>query len=346
MAYIKVGILGASGYTGAELIRFLINHPKVDIQFLTAERHAGKKVKDIFPHFSNKNLPSLIKIDDVSWDMVDCVFCALPHATTQEVIKTIPKDIKVIDLSADFRLENPLDYRKWYGKDHQALELQKEAVYGLSEWNREDIISSRLIACPGCYPTSILLPLLPLVKNKLIKNDSLIIDSKSGVSGAGRSLKESSLFCEVAGGLSAYGIPAHRHLSEIEQELSKTAEEKVTVTFTPHLIPMKRGIFTTIYGEFNQDVPFDMLRKTLSDFYKEEFFVSVLDQGDMVSTHHVQGSNFCKISLFEGRKPNQFIITSVIDNLIKGASGQAVQNMNILYGLDEMTGLSLYPQAA
>ena len=334
MNKIKTIILGASGYTGAELLRFLIQHPNVDVIGLSAERHAGQKLVDVFPHLAMLDM-SLVHIDELDFTAADLVFCALPHGTTQKVIAALPKSVRVIDLSADFRLRDPAQYAQWYGHDHQALELQRGAVYGLTEIYRDDIRSARLVANPGCYPTSALLPLVPLLRSKSIDVDGIIIDSKSGVSGAGRSAKQELLFAEVAGGMYAYGVAKHRHTPELEQGLSDAAGRKINVTFTPHLIPMNRGMLSTIY--VRGDVI--KIRKALAAAYDAEPFVHILPDGKYPHTQFVAGTNQCVISVAAGHVPGAAVIISAIDNLGKGAAGQAVQNMNVMYGWDETTSL-------
>ena len=340
---VRVGILGASGYTGVELLRILVHHPNVIIDVLTADRQAGKKIGAVFPHLARHVLPDLVAIPEVDWSKLDLVFCCLPHGTTQEVISALPAHLKVLDLSADFRLADPEVYAKWYGHAHRAVGLQREAVYGLTEVARAAIAKARLIAVPGCYPTGAQLPLIPLLKAELIDADSIVIDAKSGVTGAGRAAKESSLFAEVSEGISAYGVAHHRHMPEIEQGLSLAAGRPVTVTFTPHLMPMNRGILSTIYVEMRGAATIDDLRRTLEETYASESFVHVLPQGHYPATHHVRGSNLCLIGLGADRRPGHAILVSAIDNLVKGASGQAVQDMNVMLGLPETTALQTEP---
>ena len=341
MKQISCAILGASGYTGAELVRLLEAHPHFQIKALTANRHAGKEMSEIFPHVYGADLPKMVKIEDVSWDGIDLVFCALPHATTQEVIVKLPDHLKIVDLSADFRLRDPEVYKTWYGKDHGAPHLQDSAAYGLVEHYREEIKQKNLVASPGCFPTSILLPLLPLVKAKLVDPTTIIADSKTGVTGAGRAPKEATLFSEVAEGMKAYGLGHHRHMAEMEQELSAAQGEDVTVSFTPHLIPMNRGILSTIYITTDQFA--DDIRKCLEDAYKDEPFITIMPEGHAPETRHVRGTNMCKIGIFPDRHANRVILVSVIDNLIKGASGQAIQAANVMFDLDEATGLQRLP---
>jgi len=340
-----VAIIGASGYTGAELIRILLAHPYVTIEILTGDSSAGKDIGEIYPHLRFKNLPPLKKLEEVHPALVagsgiDLVFCCLPHGTTQTVIAGLPKHMKVIDLSADFRLADPAEYAKWYGHAHQAAELQKEAVYGLTEIVRGQIKDARLVANPGCYPTSAALPLIPLLKNSVINHD-IIIDSKSGVTGAGRSAKQPNLFTEIDGGMSAYGIANHRHAPEIEQTLGRAAGKNLKVTFTPHLIPMSRGILSTIYVQLAGKNTADDVRATLQKTYTNEQFVHILPAGVAPTTHQVRGTNDCVIGVFADRIPGRAIIVSVIDNLVKGASGQAVQNMNVMFGWPEETALQM-----
>ncbi|MBX9820912.1 N-acetyl-gamma-glutamyl-phosphate reductase [Afipia birgiae] len=344
----KIGILGASGYTGAELVRLLLRHPRVEIAVLTADRRAGQMMGDVFPQFAPYDLPRLVTIDEVDWAQagLDLVFCALPHATTQKVLKDVfakAPDIKIVDLSADFRLEDPAAYAKWYGHEHHALELQKEAVYGLAEIYRRDIKKARLVANPGCYTTCAQLPLIPLLKAKAIEPDEIVIDAKSGMTGAGRSAKEEMLFSEVSEGFNAYGVGQHRHMAELDQEFSKAAGKDVVVSFTPHLLPMNRGIFSTIYvrgrrGKIAQD-----LHEILVKQYEKEPFVHVLPFGKTPHSRHVRGSNMTFIGVAADRIAGRAIIVSTLDNLTKGASGQAVQNMNLVLGFPETAGIDQPP---
>ncbi|MCX7309133.1 MAG: N-acetyl-gamma-glutamyl-phosphate reductase [Afipia sp.] len=339
----KIGILGASGYTGAELVRLLLRHPRVEIVVLTADRRAGQLMGDVFPQFAPYDLPRLMTIDAVDWAKakLDLVFCALPHATTQKVLKDLlakAPETKVVDLSADFRLEDPASYAKWYGHDHHALELQREAVYGLSEIYRRDIRKARLVANPGCYTTCAQLPLIPLLKAKAIESDEIVVDAKSGMTGAGRSAKEEMLFSEVSEGFHAYGVGQHRHMSELDQEFSKAAGKEVVVSFTPHLVPMNRGIFSTIYVRGRRGKTAQDLHDILVKQYEKEPFVYVLPFGKMPQSRHVRGSNMTFIGVTADRIAGRAIIISTLDNLSKGASGQAVQNMNIMLGFNEGAG--------
>ena len=343
---IRAAILGASGYTGAELVRLLARHPRVAMTVITADRSAGKSFGTVFPHLAHLGLPTLVKIEDADWDQVDVVFCALPHGTTQEVIAGLPKRLKVVDLSADFRLFDVGAYAQWYGHEHKAPDLQKEAVYGLTEIKRKEVKAGRLIANPGCYPTSAQLPLIPLLEAGMIESGDIIIDAKSGVSGAGRAAKEANLYSEVTEGIHAYGVASHRHAPEIEQGLSEAAKASVTVNFTPHLMPMSRGILSSIYVKLKNGAKADDLRNALEKRYAGEPFVRVVPAGSAPATRHVRGSNHCLMGVFADRVPGRAIVLSVIDNLVKGASGQAIQNMNLVCGLDETMGLeqeALFP---
>ncbi len=325
-------ILGASGYTGAELIRLCLVHPHVNITALSAHSHAGKPIEDVFPHLLGHGLPLLQEIDDIDFSSADVIFCCLPHATTQAIIPDLPQSATIIDLSADFRLRDLDAYAYWYDKPHAAPELQQDAVYGLTEHYREHVKTARLIANPGCYPTCSLLPLLPL-KNSLNLHAPIIIDAKSGVTGAGRSIKQNLLFNEVSEGAAPYGVNKHRHKAELEQELNTK-----NITFVPHLLPQRRGMIATIYASLKDGNVKDA-RQLLEAHYHNEPFVQILPEGAMPSTHHVRGSNRCHINVFEGTGENNIILVSVIDNLMKGASGQALHNMNVRFGFDETLGL-------
>jgi N-acetyl-gamma-glutamyl-phosphate reductase len=346
----KIGILGASGYTGAELLRLLIRHPCVEIVLLTADRRAGKPVADVFPQFAPYALPMLLAIEDADWKALglDLAFCALPHATTQKVIADLLKRApatKVVDLSADFRLADPAAYARWYGHEHAAVELQKEAVYGLTEVYRPQIKAARLVANPGCYTTCAELALIPLLKAKAVDPDEIVIDAKSGTTGAGRAAKEEMLFSEVSESFHAYGVGHHRHMSELDQEFSKAAGREVIVSFTPHLVPMNRGILSTIYVRGPKASPED-LHALLAKAYSNEPFVHVLPFRTLPQTRHVRGSNMTFIGVTADRIPGRAIIVSALDNLTKGASGQAVQNMNVMLGLPETMGIdqvALFP---
>ncbi|KAK9836564.1 hypothetical protein WJX74_003205 [Apatococcus lobatus] len=337
---VRTAVMGASGYTGEEVVRLLSLHPTFAVSALTADSQAGKAFSDIYPHLvTATQVPTMVKIADVDWSEIDAAFCCLPHATTQEVIKSLPQHVKVVDLSADFRLQNVDTYREWYGGEHKAPELQREAVYGLTEIYREEIKNARLIANPGCYPTSVQLPLYPLLAAGLIQHEDIIVDAKSGVSGAGRSAKVNLLYTEIAEGINSYGVTKHRHMPEIEQGLSDAAKTDVTISFTPHLMPMTRGMQSTIYVKLAGGATVDELRTALKTRYDAEPFVTVLGEGVIPHTRYVRGSNHVHISVFPDRLKGRAIVICVLDNLVKGASGQAIQNLNLISGIPETTGL-------
>lgn len=340
MKNIKAAIIGASGYTGAELVRILCNHPNVEIKNLAANSNAGQDLFEIYPNFSHLNLPKLQKTSDIDFLDIDVAFCCLPHTTSQQIIKEISqyKNLKIIDLSADFRLKDSKNYESWYNTKHLASELQESACYGLSEIYEQEIKASSLVACPGCYPTSILLPLIPLLENNLVKKNNIIVDSKSGFSGAGKKIVVDNLFCEINNSAKAYGIGKHRHLSEIEQELSIIADEDIEISFTPHILPINRGIISTIYLDLNQDFSILDLKNCLETKYENSPFVNLVENAPAI--RDVVGSNLCNFSIHQGRNDKKAVIVSTIDNLIKGASGQAVQNMNLIFGFDEKAGLT------
>ncbi|HEX9079135.1 MAG TPA: N-acetyl-gamma-glutamyl-phosphate reductase [Desulfuromonadaceae bacterium] len=345
---LNVAIVGASGYTGLELIRILYRHPEVAVTCLTSEQSAGKRISEVFPTLRERCDLVLENLEPVRVaEKADIIFTALPHKAAMEVVPTFLKMGKrVIDLSADYRLADPQVYGAWY-EPHLNPALLKKAVYGLPEIRREKIRKAALVANPGCYPTSIILGLAPLLKKGLVVLDSIIADSASGVSGAGRSAKVDSLYCEVNDGFRAYGAAGvHRHTPEIEQELSILAGEELKITFTPHLAPMDRGILSTIYVTPGKVTTTEKLVKLYREFYDGEPFVRVLPQGSLPSTAFVAGSNFCDIAPLVDNRTGRVIVVSAIDNLVKGASGQAVQNMNLVCGLPEtmgLEGLALFP---
>jgi N-acetyl-gamma-glutamyl-phosphate reductase len=323
----KIGILGASGYTGAELVRLLLRHPKVELVLLTADRRAGQAMGDVFPQFAPYELPTLVSIDSVDWTTIglDLVFCALPHATTQKVLQDLlakAPETKVVDLSADFRLEDAAAYAKWYGHEHHALELQKEAVYGLVELYRRDIKKARLIANPGCYTSCAILPLVPLLKARAIETDEIVIDAKSGMTGAGRSAKEEMLFSEVSEGFNAYGVGHHRHMAELDQEFSKAAGKEVVVSFTPHLLPQNRGILSTIYVRGRRGKTAQDLHEVLVKQYEKEPFVHILPFGKTPHSRHVRGSNMTFIGVAADRIPGRAIIVSTSTTSPKAHRGR------------------------
>lgn len=344
---IRVGVLGASGYTGADFVRLAARHPEIELTLLTANSHAGKAYGDVFPHLATLPLPRLQTIDEADWSAVDAIVCGLPHGTTQAITRRLVAEhpaVKVIDMSADFRLRDPATYTEWYGIEHGAPELQGEAVYGLSEHYRDAIREARIVACPGCYPTGALLALLPLAGAGLIDPADIVIDAKSGVSGAGRGLRETTLFCEAGEGLSPYSVGAHRHMAEMEQEIGLAAGvEDLRVNFTPHLVPMSRGELCTCHVRLANGATADGLREALSSRYEGEPFVHVAAEGVLPKTQMVRGSNHCVIGVVPDRIPGRAIVISTLDNLVKGSAGQAMQNLNLAFGIEETTGLEQLP---
>lgn len=336
----KIAILGASGYTGAELVRLISTHGGMKIVALSGDRKAGMEYRDVFPHLRHLDLPRLQTIEDIRFDDVDLVFCALPHATSQAVIKELPRHLKIVDLSADFRLRDPAAYEKWYGKPHAAPEMQKEAVYGLTEFYRNQIAGARLVAGTGCNAATGQFALRPLIEAGVIDLDNIIIDLKAAVSGAGRSLKENLLHAELSEGAHAYSVGGvHRHLGEFDQEFSAIAGRPVQVQFTPHLIPANRGILATVYvhGEAGA------IHQALAARYATEPFLQVLPLGEHPSIRHIRGSNFCHIGVVADRMPGRTIVIATLDNLTKGSSGQALQNANLMLGEAETRGLMMAP---
>lgn len=336
----KIAILGASGYTGAELVRIIATHPSMEITGLSGDRKAGMAMADVFPHLRHLDLPVLQKIEDMDFGAVDLAFCALPHATSQAVIRELPRDLKVVDLSADFRLRDPAEYEKWYGKPHGAVELQKEAVYGLTEFYRDEIRTARLCAGTGCNAATGQYAIRPLIEAGVIDLDEIILDLKAGVSGAGRSLKENLLHAELSGGTHPYSAGGtHRHLGEFDQEFSKIAGRPVRIQFTPHLMPFNRGILATVYVKGDAKA----VHKALAERYANEVFLEVLPFGALPSTRAVAGSNFVHIGVVADRIEGRAIVVAALDNLAKGSSGQAIQNANLMLGIEETTGLMLAP---
>ncbi|HBP11414.1 MAG TPA: N-acetyl-gamma-glutamyl-phosphate reductase [Nitrospina sp.] len=337
---IKIGIAGASGYTGLELIRLLVGHPGVELTVLTSETFQGQNIAEVFPSLNGIVDLELRPLDNNIAKDCQVLFLALPHTLAMSKLPDyLQSDCKIIDLSADYRLKDPKAYTDWYSVTHTNPELLEKAVYGLPELHRQAIQSAQLVANPGCYPTSVVLALAPLLKTDWVDLGSIISDSKSGVSGAGRKPSLTSHFAEVNEGISPYGLADHRHTPEMEQELSALAGKSVRLTFSPHLVPMTRGMLSTVYINLNQAITDEKLVEHYRSFYKGENFIRVLNPGKFASSHHVLSSNFCDIGLKVDSRNQRLIITSALDNLIKGASGQAVQNMNIMLGLDEKTGL-------
>lgn len=340
---LNIGILGASGYTGADLVRLLATHPNAAIRVLTANQHAGKPMRAVYPHLASLDLPDLVTWEDADWSALDVVFCALPHGTTQAIVAQMPRHLTVIDLSADFRLRDPESYARWYGHAHQALDLQERAVYGLTELHRPALNGASLVACPGCYPTATLLALQPLVAAGAIDPGELIVDAKSGVTGAGRKVTQNLLFAEVGEGVHPYSVGRHRHAPEMEQELGAAAGRDVWLTFTPHLLPMNRGELVSCYVRLGDGLTAEDLRTTLAKQYDGEPFVHVLPEGESPATRNVRGSNMTVIGVYADRVPGRAVVIAAIDNLVKGSSGQAIQNMNRITGLPETTGLMQQP---
>lgn len=336
----NIAILGASGYTGAELVRLIATHPSLRITALSADRKAGMEMAEVFPFLRHLTLPRLQKIDEIDFSSIDLCFCALPHATTQAVISQLPRSLKIVDLSADFRLRDPAEYEKWYGQPHAAADLQKEAVYGLTEFYRDEIRTGRLIAGTGCNAATGQYALRPLIAAGVIDLDDILIDLKAGVSGAGRSLKENLLHAELSGGTHSYSAGGkHRHLGEFDQEFSKIAGRRVQVQFTPHLLPMNRGILATTYVRGDPAA----VHATLAAAYADEPFLRVLPFGALPSTRDIAGSNFCHIGVIGDRIAGRAVVIAVLDNLTKGSSGQAIQNANLMLGIEETAGLMLAP---
>ena len=340
---VNIAIVGSSGYTGGELCRLLINHPRVRVTSVTSEKSAGKPLTSIFPHLTSLTDLVCEPLDpEAIAKKTDFVFLALPHVTAQEAAFLFHQlGKKVVDLSADYRLADPAVYEAWYEHCHQYPELLVSAVYGLPELHREKIRNASLVANPGCYPTSAILALAPLIKEGVVDLKSIIIDSKSGVSGAGRSPSLAHHYPEVNEGLMAYKVGTHRHTPEIEQELTKLAGHSVTISFTPHLIPMNRGILTTSYAALNTTADTGAVHAFYRKFFRDEPFVRLLAPGEFPNVRNVRGSNFCDIGVYADRRTGRVVVVSAIDNLVKGASGQAIQNMNLMLGFHEMEGIKV-----
>ena len=339
-----MGIIGATGYTGVELLRLLLHHPQVEVVALTSQKYAGMPIDQVFPSLM-KHLP--LKCEELNVDQIskktDFVFTAVPHKTAMEVVPLFHRQGKrIVDLSADFRFRNAAVYEKWYQK-HTSADLLPESVYGLPELHREEIRNARIVGNPGCYPTGALIGLIPLVKKGMISVEHIVVDSKSGVSGAGRDVVLESLFCEVNEGVKAYKIFAHRHTPEIDQELSRLAQKEMNVTFVPHLIPMDRGILSTLYVRLTKKMKTEELLHAIEDFYQGEPFIRTYPKGKLPSTKDVRGSNFCGIGVTVSESDDRAVVVTAIDNLVKGASGEAVQNMNIMLGFPETMGLDVLP---
>jgi N-acetyl-gamma-glutamyl-phosphate reductase len=336
----RIAILGASGYTGAELVRLLAGHRSMRITALSADRKAGQQMATVFPFLRHLPLPPLQRIEEIDFAQVDLCFCALPHATTQAVVAALPRDLRIVDLSADFRLRDPADYETWYGQPHAAPDLQAEAVYGLTEFYRDAIRPARLVAGTGCNAATGQYAIRPLLEAGLIDPDEIVIDLKAGVSGAGRSLKENLLHAELSGGTHAYSAGGkHRHLGEFDQEFSAVAGRPVRVQFTPHLMPFNRGILATVYLRGDPAA----IHAALAARYAPEPFLQVLPFGALPSTRDIAGSNYCHIGVTGDRLPGRALVVAALDNLTKGSSGQAIQNANLMLGVEETAGLLLAP---
>jgi N-acetyl-gamma-glutamyl-phosphate reductase len=340
----RVGIIGATGYTGVELLRLLLHHPEAEVTALTSRKYAGIPIDQVFPslmkHLRLKG--EELDVDQIS-KKADFIFTAVPHKTAMDVVPLLHRQGKrIVDLSADFRFRNATIYEKWYQK-HTSADLLPESVYGLPELHREKIRKAKIVGNPGCYPTGALIGLIPLVKKGLISPENIVIDSKSGVSGAGRDVVLESLYCEVNEGVKAYKIFAHRHTPEIDQELSQLVQKEVNVTFVPHLIPMDRGILSTLYVNLLRKMKTEELLDAIQDFYREEPFIRVHPRGKLPNTKGVRGSNLCDMGAVVNESEGRAVIVTAIDNLVKGASGEAVQNMNIMLGFPETMGLDVLP---
>lgn len=342
---IRVGIIGATGYAGGELVRLLLGHKEAKIVWYGSRSYVDRKYADIY-----QNMFQLV--DDICQDdnmeamaeQVDVIFTATPQGLCASLVKEeILHKVKIIDLSADFRIRDVSVYEKWYGMEHRAPQYMKEAVYGLCELNREAIKKARLIANPGCYPTCSFLSVYPLVKEGLIDPDTLIIDAKSGTSGAGRGAKVDNLFCEVNENIKAYGVTGHRHTPEIEEQLSLAEGKQVLINFTPHLVPMQRGILVTAYASLKKDISYEEVKAVYDRYYEKEYFVRVLPEDVCPQTRWVEGSNFVDVNFKIDPRTKRIIMMGAMDNLVKGAAGQAVQNMNLMFGVDEAEGLRMAP---
>ena len=341
---IKVGVVGGTGYTGVELLRLLSRHPEVELVAITSRGDAGMAVADMFPSLRRRVGLKFVTPQEARLEACDVVFFATPNGIAmQQAAQLVAAGVRVIDLAADFRIRDIAEWQKWYGMEHAAPELVAEAVYGLPELNREQIRGARVLANPGCYPTAVQLGFLPLIEAGLIDNAHLIADAKSGVSGAGRKAEIHTLLPEAADSFKAYGVAGHRHLPEISQGLSLVAGESVGLTFVPHLTPMIRGIHATLYGRIKPGVDLPDLQALFEKRYEAEAFVDVMPAGSHPETRSVRASNLCRIAVHRPQGGDTLVVLSVIDNLVKGAAGQAVQNLNIMFGFDEEAGLDIVP---
>jgi N-acetyl-gamma-glutamyl-phosphate reductase len=339
MPKLNVLVAGSTGYIGVQLIKLLVKHRNIKIKYLCGKTSVGKNITSYSKSLNSKKLPKIIKYNKSLLKNVDLIFTALPNGEAQDISNDLLKHNVLIDLAADFRLDKASDYTKWYKQKHRSIKNIKKSIYSLPELNGEKLKNFNIIGCPGCYPTSILLPLIPLIKNNLIKIDNVIIDSKSGYSGAGRGVHKKYKNKNLYESLSAYGVGFHRHNSEIQQEIQKYTKKNFSFTFTPHLTPMFRGILSTIYLDLNKTVDIKKLEKTLKSVYLKNRFVKILKLNSLVSTNDVINTNNCYISICKTKYKNRVIILSVIDNLIKGGAGQAIQNMNLKFNFPENRGL-------
>ena len=336
--YINVAVVGATGYIGLELIKLLIKHPKVKIKNICAQKSIGKPIYKYDSSLKKKSLPKITNLSSINFNDIDLLFTALPNGEAQKISKKLNYKVKLIDLSADFRLENPKNFKKWYNINHKSKNLIKHSIYSIPELINVKLDKYKIIACAGCYPTSIQIPLVPIIKNKLINTKNIIVDSKSGYSGAGKNLHKKFKFKNIYESISAYGVSSHRHIAEIDQQLKKISNNKINVQFTPHLSPMFRGILSTIYVNLNKNISAKKIYKYLKKYYKNKYFIKFAKFNTPIGTGDIIHTNFCKISVCNDRRKNKAIILSAIDNLIKGGSGQAVQNMNLLCGFNEQMG--------
>ena len=339
----SLALLGATGYAGLEALRLLQAHPHFALSALASRQRAGRDLAKEFPALAARGLPPLQRADALTWDQYDAVLSALPHGSAAEVLRAVPPHVRVVDMSADFRFKDAALYARHYGRPHAAPDLLADAVYGLSEWNRDKIAAARLVACPGCYPTASLLLLLPLVRAGLLDTDEIVIDAKSGVSGAGRAAAEERLFCEVGESAAPYALASHRHVPEMEAALEDAAGAPVRLSFTPHLLPMNRGEIVTIYARLAPKKSLDHVRKALQAEYGASHFVHCLTGDALPSTRQVRGSNHCLLGAYADRLPQRVILIGVLDNLVKGAAGQAIQNLNLMFGFAETAGLETAP---
>ena len=339
MSKLNVLVAGSTGYIGVELIKLLIKHKYVNIKYLCGHSSIGKDISTYDLTLSNSKLPKIVRFNKLFLKNVDVIFSALPNGEAQEISKKLLAKNILIDMSADFRLTSAKSYLKWYKQNHKAPLKIDKSIYSLPEFTGPLIKKYNIISCPGCYPTSILLPLIPLIKKDLINLDNIVIDSKSGFSGAGRGVFKKNKDKDINETISAYGVGFHRHNSELDQEIRKTTKKNFNLIFTPHLTPMFRGILSTIYLTVNKTFSLTRIHKELSNFYKKKKFVKVLKPNTLLSTNDVINTNYCKISVFRSKYKNKFIILSTIDNLIKGGAGQAIQNMNIRFNFNEYEGL-------